>query len=46
LPGIPLRVFLGLAVVALVLAFIAAVLLVTSQGASPVSQDLIVYGSR
>jgi hypothetical protein len=44
--GMPLRVFLGLAVLALVLAFLAAVLLVTSQGPSPVSQDLIVYGRR
>ncbi|HYT25136.1 MAG TPA: hypothetical protein VEP73_01435 [Actinomycetota bacterium] len=44
--GITLRVFLGLGVLALALAFLAAVLLVTSQGPSPVSQDLIVYGSR
>ncbi len=44
--GIPLRVFLGLAVLALILAFLAAILLVSSQGPSPVSQDLIVYGGR
>jgi hypothetical protein len=44
--GITLRVFLGLGVLALALAFLAAVLLVTSQAPSPVSQDLVVYGSR
>jgi hypothetical protein len=44
--GIPVRVFLVLAVVALVLAGLASVLLVTSQSPSPVSQDLIVYGNR
>jgi hypothetical protein len=44
--GIPVRVFLGLAMAALVLAAVASLLLVTSQSPSPVSQDLIVYGSR
>jgi len=44
--GFPLRVFLGLAVLALVLAFLAAILLVMSQGPTPVSQDLTVYGVR
>jgi hypothetical protein len=44
--GIPVRVFLGLAMAALVLAAVASLLLVTSQSPSPVSQDLIVYGTR
>jgi hypothetical protein len=44
--GIPVRIFLGLAVAALVLAAVASVLLVTSQSPSLVSQDLIVYGNR
>jgi hypothetical protein len=44
--GIPVRIFLGLAVAALVLAAVATALLVTSQSPSPVSQDLIVYGNR
>jgi hypothetical protein len=44
--GIPLRVFLGLAAVALVLAAVASLVLVTSQSPSPVSEELIVYGNR
>jgi hypothetical protein len=44
--GIPVRIFLGLAVVALVLAAVASVLLVNSQSPKPVGQDLIVYGNR
>jgi hypothetical protein len=44
--GIPLRVFLGLAGAALALAVLAAVVLVSSQGPDPVSQDLVFYGGR
>jgi hypothetical protein len=44
--GIPVRVFLAVAVAALVLAAVASVLLVTSQSPNAVSQDLIVYGNR
>jgi hypothetical protein len=44
--GIPLRVFLGLAAVALVLAAVASLVLVTSQSPSQVSKELIVYGKR
>ena len=45
--GLTLRVLAGLAVGALVLAFVASLVLVSSQGASSVSTEpLIVYGSR
>ena len=45
--GLTLRVMARLAVGALVLAFVASLVLVSSQGASSVSTEpLIVYGSR
>jgi hypothetical protein len=44
--GIPLRVFLGLAAAALVLAAVASLLLVTSQSPDQAQESLIVYGNR
>ena len=45
--GLTLRVLVGLAAGALVLAFVASPAIISSQGASSVSgEPLIVYGSR
>jgi hypothetical protein len=44
--GLTLRALAVLAAGALVLAFIASLVLVSSQNASPVSRPLVVYGSR
>jgi hypothetical protein len=44
--GIPLRVFLGLAAAALVLAAVASFVLVSSQSPDQASENLIVYGNR
>jgi hypothetical protein len=45
--GLTLRLLVGLAAGALVLAFVASLVLISSQGASSVSSEpLIFYGSR
>ena len=45
--GLTLRLLVGLAAGALVLAFVASLTLISSQSASSVSSEpLIVYGSR
>ncbi len=45
--GLTMRILAALAAVALILAFVSSLVLVTSQGASSVSTEpLLVYGSR